>query len=152
VPLVPAVPHKANFIEPPFAFTVHFLPTSALHRHPIAKMARAFDVGSGHVAMAFTGFERLQSRKRLFPPPLACAPDKIDLIKLRFPSANELILGVTLNGNPLAEPIAILLMMTGNVAMPLALSKRKKGGNARIPSFFGKQPVALSNHHTLARI
>jgi len=43
VPLVPAVPHKANFIEPPFAFTVHFLPTSALHRHPIAKMARAFD-------------------------------------------------------------------------------------------------------------
>jgi len=36
--------------------------------------------------------------------------------------------------------------------MPLTLYKRKKGGNALIPSFFGKQPLALSNHHKLARI
>jgi hypothetical protein len=36
--------------------------------------------------------------------------------------------------------------------MPLTLDKRNKGGNAFIPSFFGKQPFALSNHHKLARI
>jgi hypothetical protein len=58
----------------------------------------------------------------------------------------------TLNGDPLAEPIAVLLVITGNGAMPLTLYKRKKGGNALMPSYFGKQPFALSNHHKLARI
>jgi hypothetical protein len=150
--LTTAVPYETNFVQPLSAFAVHFVSVSALHRHPMAKMERTFDVDSGHVAMPFAGFERLQSRKRLFPPPLACAPDKIDLIKLRFPSANEVILGVALNGNPLAEPIAILFVKTGDIAMPLALSKRKKGGNAPIPSFFSNQPFALSNHHKVARI
>jgi hypothetical protein len=67
---VPAVPHKADFIEPSFAFTVHFpfLSTSALNGHPMAKMDPAFDVESGHVAMTFAGFERLESLKCLFPP------------------------------------------------------------------------------------
>jgi hypothetical protein len=149
---VGAVPHQANFIEPPFAFTVHFLPTSALNGHPMAKMDLAFDVQSGHVAMTFAGFERLESLKCLFPPLITLTPYKPNLIELCLPPAIEVVLVVMLNGDPLAEPIAILLVITGNGAMPLTLSKRTKGGNAPIPSSFGKQPSALSSHHKFARI
>lgn len=81
---VPAVPHKANFIEPSFAFTVHFLflSTSALNGHPMAKMNPAFDVESGHVAMTFAGFERFESLKCLFPPPITLTPYEPKLIEL----------------------------------------------------------------------
>jgi hypothetical protein len=149
---VPAVPHKADFIEPSFAFTVHFpfLSTSALNGHPMAKMDPAFDVESGHVAMTFAGFERLESLKCLFPPLITLTPYKPNLVELCLPPAIEVVLAVALNGDPLAEPIAILLVITGNGAMPLTLSKRTKGGNAPIPSFFGKKPSAC--HHKLARI
>jgi hypothetical protein len=150
----PAVPYETDFIQSLSAFAVHFLflSTSALHCHPIAKMDRALDLVGGHVAMTFVGFERLECLKCLFPPLITLIPYKPNLIELCLPPAIEFVLVVTLNGDPLAEPIAILLVITGNGAMPLTLSKRKESGNAPIPSFFGKQPSALSNHHKLARI
>ena len=43
---------------------------------------------------------------------------------------------VTLNGDPLAEPIAVLLVKTGNGAMPLTLAKRKKGGKRPYSKLF----------------
>jgi len=113
----------------------------------MAKMDLAFDVESGHVAMTFAGFECLESLKCLFPPPITLTPYKSNLIELCLTPAIEVVLFVTLNGDPLAEPIAVLLVKTGNGAMPLTLAKRKKGGNAPIPSFFGKQLFALCNHH-----
>ena len=61
-------------------------------------------------------------------------------------------MGVTLNGDPLAKRIAIFVVITGDGAMPLTLSKRKKCGKTLIPSFVPKQPSALTNHHKLTRI
>jgi hypothetical protein len=56
---IPAVPYETNFVQPLSAFAVHFVSVSALHRHPIAKMERAFDVDRVHVTMPFARFERL---------------------------------------------------------------------------------------------
>jgi uncharacterized paraquat-inducible protein A len=79
----------------------------------MAKMDLAFDVESGHVAMTFAGFECLESLKCLFPPPITLTPYKSNLIELCLTPAIEVVLFVTLNGDPLAEPIAVLLVKTG---------------------------------------
>ena len=55
---------------------------------------------------------------------------------------------VALNGYPLAKPVAPLSMTTRNSAVSLAFYERKQGGNATIPSLFGKQAFAHLNFHT----
>ena len=51
---------------------IFFLSTSALNWSPNGQDGHlAFDVESGHVAMTFAGFERFESLKCLFPPPIA---------------------------------------------------------------------------------
>ena len=118
---------------------------SALHSYPMAKMDPAFDVTSGHVAMSFASFERFERASNASSHHWSrWLHRNPNLIELCLPPA--VVLVVTLNGDPLAERIAVLLVITGNGAMPLTLYKRMKGGNALILSFFGKQPSALSNH------
>ena len=73
-------------------------------------------------------------------------PYKPNLIELCFPPAIEVVLFVTLNGDPLAEPIAVLPVITGNGAMPLTLTNARR---AATPLFqaFSEAAFALSNHH-----
>ena len=140
------MPRKANLVEPPFAFAVHFVFPSALHSYPIAKIDIAFDMNSRHVAMTFAGFECLESLKSLFPPSIKFAPNKPYLIELCSTLVIVVILIVTLNGYPLTEPIALLPVVTENAAMPLPFFEREKHGKALIPSLFRGQPFALSKH------
>jgi hypothetical protein len=142
----PAVPSKANLVKPPFAFAVHFVFPSALHSYPMPKIDIAFDVDSWHVAMTFAGFECLESPKSLFPPSIKFAPNKSYLIELCSTPVIVVILIITLNGDPLPEPIAVLPVVTENAAMPLPFFEREKHGKALIPSLFRGQPFALSKH------
>ena len=93
------------------------------------KIDIAFDVDSWHVAMTFAGFECLESPKSLFPPSIKFAPNKSYLIELCSTPVIVVILIITLNGDPLPEPIAVLPVVT-----------------ALIPSLFRGQPFALSKH------
>jgi hypothetical protein len=140
------VPDKADLVEPPFAFAVHFVFPSALHSYPIAKVDNAFDMNSWDVAMTFPDFECLESLKSLFPPSIEFVPNKPYFIESCSTPVILVILIVTLNGDPLTEPIAVLPVVTENAAMPLPFFEREKHGKALVPSLFRGQPFALSKH------
>jgi len=140
------LPSKADLVQPPFAFAVHSAFPPALHSYPMAKIEIAFDMNSWHVAMTFAGFESLESLKSLFPPSIKFAPNKPYLVELCFTPAIVVTLIVTLNGDPLTEPIAVLHVVTENAAMPLPFFEREEHGKALIPSLFRGQPFALSKH------
>src|SRR5690242_11841965 len=78
----PSLPSKADLVEPPFAFAVHFVFPPALHSYPMAKIEIAFDMNSWHAAMTFASFECLESLKSLFPPSIKFAPNKPYLVEL----------------------------------------------------------------------
>ena len=80
--------------------------------------------------MTFAGFERLESRKSLFPPLVT----KTRLIQLSISPVVEVIMAVALNSNPLAEAIAVFHMKAGNDAVPFALFETTQGGKAPIPN------------------
>jgi len=65
---------------------------------------------------------------------------------LRSAPVIVVVLIVTLNGDPLTEPIATLPVVTENAAMTFPFFEREKHGKAFIPSLFRRQPFALSEH------